>query len=212
MTFKMNRKEIILSGVLVIFYTVGIVGTHISAYKDSFFSLSYFNLLLSFVILILARNDKNKAFGGFLGFAFAVGMTAEWIGVHTGLLFGEYSYGKNLGYKVFDVPLVIGINWAMLTVVSSSVVSRINSNNLTKLLLSAILMTLFDALMEPVAIRSDFWSWDSGVIPFYNYVSWFLISFILQAVYFRFKLVEVNKVHNLLFLCMIIFFVSLILF
>jgi putative membrane protein len=208
----MNRKEIILSGVLVIFYTVGIVGTHISAYKDSFFSLSYFNLLLSFVILILARNDKNKAFWGFLGFAFFIGMLVEWIGVHTGLLFGEYSYGKNLGYKVFDVPLVIGINWAMLTVVSSSVVSRINSNNLTKLVLSAILMTLFDALMEPVAIRSDFWSWDSGVIPFYNYVSWFLISFILQSVYFRFKLVEVNKVHNLLFLCMILFFVSLILF
>jgi putative membrane protein len=212
MTFKMNRKEIILSGVLVIFYTVGIVGTHISAYKDSFFSLSYFNLLLSFVILILARNDKNKAFWGFLGFAFFTGMLVEWIGVHTGLLFGEYSYGKNLGYKVFDVPLVIGINWAMLTVVSSSVVSLINSNNLIKLVLSAILMTLFDALMEPVAIRSDFWSWDSGVIPFYNYVSWFLISFILQSVYFRFKLVEVNKVHNLLFLCMIIFFVSLILF
>ena len=196
----------------MIFYTVGIVGTHISAYKDSFFSLSYFNLLLSFVILILARNDKNKAFWGFLGFAFFIGMLVEWIGVHTGLLFGEYSYGKNLGYKVFDVPLVIGINWAMLTVVSSSVVSRINSNNLTKLVLSAILMTLFDALMEPVAIRSDFWSWDSGVIPFYNYVSWFLISFILQSVYFRFKLVEVNKVHNLLFLCMILFFVSLILF
>jgi len=196
----------------VIFYTVGIVGTHISAYKDSFFGLSYFNLLLSFVILILARNDKNKAFWGFLGFAFFIGMLVEWIGVHTGLLFGEYSYGKNLGYKVFDVPLVIGINWAMLTVVSSSVVSRINSNNLTKLVLSAILMTLFDALMEPVAIRSDFWSWDSGVIPFYNYVSWFLISFILQSVYFRFKLLEVNKVHNLLFLCMILFFVSLILF
>jgi putative membrane protein len=208
----MNRKEVILSGVLVIFYTVGIVGTHISAYKDSFFGLSYFNLLLSFVILILARNDKNKAFWGFLGFAFFIGMLVEWIGVHTGLLFGEYSYGKNLGYKVFDVPLVIGINWAMLTVVSSSVVSRINSNNLTKLVLSAILMTLFDALMEPVAIRSDFWSWDNGVIPFYNYVSWFLISFILQSVYFRFKLVEVNKVHNLLFLCMILFFVSLILF
>lgn len=208
----MNRKEIILSGVLVIFYTVGIVGTHISAYKDSFFGLSYFNLLLSFVILILARNDKNKAFWGFLGFAFFTGMLVEWIGVHTGLLFGEYSYGKNLGYKVFDVPLVIGINWAMLTVVSSSVVSLINSNNLIKLVLSAILMTLFDALMEPVAIRSDFWSWDSGAIPFYNYVSWFLISFILQSVYFRFKLVEVNKVHNLLFLCMIIFFVSLILF
>jgi putative membrane protein len=208
----MKRREIILSGILVIFYTVGIVGTHISVYKDSFFSLSYFNLLLSFGVLILARNDKNKVFWGFLGFAFFIGMISEWIGVHTGMLFGDYNYGKNLGIKVFDVPLVIGINWAMLTVVSSSVVSRIASNDLTKIVLSAILMTLFDALMEPVAIRSDFWSWDSGVIPFYNYVSWFLISLILQVVYFRFKLVELNNVHNILFLCMTLFFVSLILF
>ena len=208
----MKRREIILSGILVIFYTVGIVGTHISVYKDSFFSLSYFNLLLSFVVLILARNDKNKVFWGFLGFAFFIGMLAEWIGVHTGLLFGDYYYGKNLGYKVVDVPLVIGINWAMLTVVSSSLVSKLNSNNLIKILLSAFVMTLFDAIMEPVAISSDFWLWKEGVIPFYNYVCWFIISLILQAVYYRFKLVESNKVHDLLFLYMTIFFVSLILF
>lgn len=208
----MKRREIILSGILVIFYTVGIVGTHISVYKDSFFSLSYFNLLLSFVVLILARNDKNKVFWGFLGFAFFIGMLAEWIGVHTGLLFGDYYYGKNLGYKIVDVPLVIGINWAMLTVVSSSLVSKLNSNNLIKILLSAFVMTLFDAIMEPVAISSDFWLWKEGVIPFYNYVCWFIISLILQAVYYRFKLVEANKVHDLLFLFMTIFFVSLILF
>ena len=208
----MKRREIILSGILVIFYTVGIVGTHISVYKDSFFGLSYFNLLLSFVILILARNDKNKAFWGFLGFAFFIGMLVEWIGVHTGLLFGDYYYGKNLGFKVFEVPLVIGLNWAMLTVVSSSVVSKINTNGLIKIILSALAMTLFDMLMEPVAIRSDFWLWKDGVIPFYNYVCWFLISLILQAIYFRLNLVESNKVHNLLLLCMTIFFVSLILF
>ena len=208
----MKRREIILSGILVVFYTVGIVGTHISVYKDSFFSLSYFNLLLSFVVLILARNDKNKVFWGFLGFAFFIGMLAEWIGVHTGLLFGDYHYGKNLGYKVVDVPLVIGINWAMLTVVSSSLVSKLNSNNLIKILISAFVMTLFDAIMEPVAISSDFWLWKEGVIPFYNYVCWFIISLILQAVYYRFKLVESNKVHDLLFLSMTIFFVSLILF
>jgi putative membrane protein len=208
----MKRRDIILSGILIVFYTVGIVGTHISEFKDSFFSLSYFNLILSFVILILARNDKNKVFWGFLGFAFFIGMLAEWIGVHTGLLFGDYYYGKNLGYKVVDVPLVIGINWAMLTVVSSSLVSKLNSNNLIKILLSAFVMTLFDAIMEPVAISSDFWLWKEGVIPFYNYVCWFIISLILQAVYYRFKLVESNKVHDLLFLCMTIFFVSLILF
>jgi putative membrane protein len=208
----MKRREIILSGILVIFYTVGIIGTHISTYKDSFFSLSYFNLLLSFVILILARNDKSLRFFGFLGFAFFIGMIAEWIGIHTGFLFGDYSYGKNLGLKIFEVPLVIGINWAMLTVVTASITNRLEIKTQYKIVISSFAMTLFDVLMEPVAVRSDFWTWQNGIIPFYNYVCWFLISLGLQAIYYWLKLVESNKVHDILFLSMVIFFLSLILF
>lgn len=208
----MRRREIVLSGILVIFYTVGIIGTHISAYKDSFFNLSYFNLLLSFIILILARNDKSLRFFGFLGFAFFIGMLAEWIGIHTGLLFGNYSYGKNLGSKLFEVPLLIGINWAMLTVVTASIINRLEIKTQYKIVISSFAMTLFDVLMEPVAVRSDFWTWHNGIIPFYNYVCWFLISLGLQAIYYRLKLVESNKVHDILFLNMVIFFLSLILF
>lgn len=207
-----KRKEIILSGILIVFYLVGIIGTHIDSFKESFFSLSYFNLILSFVILILARENKSKIFWSFIGFAFLVGMLAEWIGVHTGILFGNYWYGNNLGFKLFDVPLVIGINWAMLTIVSASIINRLKIRIIFKIILSSSLMTLFDVLMEPVAIRSDFWYWENEVIPFYNYVCWFFISLILQFVYYRFKLAESNKVHNLLFLSMIIFFISLILF
>lgn len=208
----MKSREIILTVILVIFYTVGIIGTHIPNYKDSFFNLSYFNLVLSFIILIIARNDKRSGFWQFIGFAFFIGMFVEWVGVHTGLLFGDYSYGKNLGYKIFDVPLVIGINWAMLTVITSSIICKIPTKSYIKISLGALAMTLFDLLMEPVAIRSDFWIWKDNVIPLYNYVCWFIISIILQTVYFRFNLVEANKVHNLLFICMTLFFVSLILF
>lgn len=208
----MKSREIILTVILVIFYTVGIIGTHIPNYKDSFFNLSYFNLVLSFIILIIARNDKRSGFWRFIGFAFFIGMFVEWVGVHTGLLFGDYSYGKNLGYKIFDVPLVIGINWAMLTVITSSIICKIPTKSYIKIFLGALAMTLFDLLMEPVAIRSDFWIWKDNVIPLYNYVCWFIISIILQTVYFRFNLVEANKVHNLLFICMTLFFVSLILF
>lgn len=208
----MNRKEIILSSILVIFYLVGIIGTHISIYKPTFLGLSSFNLLLSFVILFMARGDKSTFFIRFIGFAFIVGMLAEWIGVHTSLLFGSYSYGKNLGFKLLDVPLIIGINWVMLTVVTSSLVNRMNIVVNAKVFLSALLMTLFDVLMEPVAIRSDFWIWNNGIIPFYNYVCWFFISLGIQKVYFHYKLVESNKVHDLLFFNLIIFFTSLILF
>ena len=208
----MKRREIILSGILVIFYTVGIIGTHISTYRDSFFSLSYFNLLLSFVILILARKHKSLRFFGFLGFAFLIGMLAEWIGIHTGLLFGDYNYGNNLGLKIFEVPLVIGINWAMLTVVTASIINRLEIKTQYKIVISALAMTLFDVLMEPVAVRSDFWTWQNGIIPFYNYVCWLLICLGLPAIHYRLKLVESNKVHDILFFCMVIFFLSLILF
>lgn len=208
----MNRKEVILSAILVIFYLVGMVGTHLAEFRTTFFSLSYFNLILSFTILIIARKDRGKVFWGFIGIAFLIGMIVELIGVHTGFLFGDYTYGKNLGIKLFDVPLVIGLNWAMLAIVSASLINRLKINELFKIVLSALLMTLFDAIMEPVAIRSDFWTWSAGVIPFYNYACWFMIALILQVIYFRHKLAEVNKVHDLLFFCMTVFFVSLIIF
>ena len=33
-----------------------------------------------------------------------------------------------------------------------------------------------DLIMEPVAIANQFWSWEGGDVPLYNYVCWFLIA------------------------------------
>jgi putative membrane protein len=207
----MNKKALFLIAIIVIFYSVGMIGTHIPNYRNSFFELSYFNLLLSFGILLVSRVNMNKKFIGFLIFSFLIGMTVEWIGVHTGLLFGNYKYGENLGLKLFEVPLVIGLNWSMLTVITASFVDRIKSTMIIKILLAAALMTLFDALMEPVAITSDFWHW-KGDIPLYNYVCWFIVSLVLQAVYFRNQLAESNKVHDVLLFSMTVFFLSLLIY
>ena len=40
----------------------------------------------------------------------------------------------------------------------------------------ASLATIFDALMEPVAVRLGYWQWSGGVIPWFNYASWWLVS------------------------------------
>jgi putative membrane protein len=207
----MNKKALFLIAIIVIFYSVGMIGTHIPNYRNSFFELSYFNLLLSFGILLASRVNMNKKFIGFLIFSFLIGMSVEWIGIHTGLLFGNYKYGENLGLKLFEVPLVIGLNWSMLTVITASFVDRIKSTMIIKILLAAALMTLFDALMEPVAITSDFWHW-KGDIPLYNYVCWFIVSLVLQAVYFRNQLAESNKVHDVLLFSMTVFFLSLLIY
>lgn len=52
---------------------------------------------------------------------FWTGIFVEFLGVNYGLLFGEYSYGSNLGPKVFGVPFLIGMNWVILTTISGSI-------------------------------------------------------------------------------------------
>ena len=43
-------------------------------------------------------------------------------------------------------------------------------------------MVLMDVLIEPIAISLDFWTWALGDIPLQNYVMWFFVSFIMNAI------------------------------
>lgn len=208
---KTNRSKLLLL-ILVIFYTVGTVGLLLPERKEYFLSLSFFNLTLSFVILILARKKNLFLFFIFLIICFLVGFSAELIGTRTGWLFGSYYYGNNLGYKIYGVPLVIGLNWGILIVTSASIANLFKFSNTFKVILSVLLMILLDYLMEPVAIKSDFWHWKNETIPIYNYISWGLIALPLQIIYFKFKIVETNIVFNALFIILSMFFIILNLF
>lgn len=201
-------KTITLIAVLIIFYLVGIVGLSLDAYRKDFLELSFMNLALSFTILLLGRTKYSKGFYAFILFAFLVGMIVEWIGVHTGMFFGNYSYGENLGFKIYGVPFIIGLNWVMLTIISASVIQLLKTHWLLKAILAALLMLVLDLLIEPVAIKSDYWSWNDE-IPISNFVTWFIIAVVLQWVYFKFKLAEKNKVAISLYLLQFVFFMIL---
>jgi putative membrane protein len=41
-------------------------------------------------------------------------------------------------------------------------------------------MVLLDFMIEPVAIRLDFWHWQSGIIPLQNYLMWFLVAVLMN--------------------------------
>jgi putative membrane protein len=138
-----------------------------------------------------------------------IGFGAELIGVHTAYLFGSYQYGANLGVKWAGVPLIIGFNWGILAVTSSAVIHRVGLNKYLSAILSAMLMVVFDYILEPVAIKLDYWHWIEGQIPVFNFVCWFGVSLILQWIYQRMKLTELNKVAESLFLMMFIFFTLL---
>lgn len=205
--FSAKYKTEILISILVIFYTVGIIGLTNESTKDTFLPLSFMNLLLSFVILLIGRNARKLQFMLFLSVAFLVGMIAEWIGIHTGYLFGDYYYGENLGTKIDGVPLIIGINWGILTVCTCNFTTLFIKKSIwLSTFVSALLMMLLDVLIEPVAITSDYWHWDSLNIPLYNYFCWFAVAFPLHYLYFKWKLSEQNKVTFALFGILVMFF------
>ncbi len=189
---------------LIIFYTVGTVGL-LSESRDSFLELSFLNLAVSFVILILARIHHSWRFYLFCVTGFFIGMLVEWVGVHTGLLFGNYWYGPNLGIQWWEVPVIIGVNWVMLTIITAAVVARLKLHWFLKALLATFLMLILDLLIEPVAVKSDYWTWN-GAIPISNFVGWFLVALLLQILYFGSRLNEPNKVAVVLFFIQVVFF------
>ena len=203
------KMEIFWIVLITIFFAVGTIGIALPEHRDNLVRLSSFHLLLTFIVLYYSRKDKKDKFFLFAFLIFVLGILVESIGTNTGILFGDYKYGTTLGAKVFGVPLIIGVNWATMVVCSSTLVYRLKLNLIWKSVLAAILMTSLDFLIEPVAVKLDFWSWARGEIPIYNYICWFVISLPMHYFYMKWNLVENNSVPKAVFVLLAIFFLVL---
>ncbi len=161
---------------------MGVWGMVWSDNPSEFVRLTPLNLIITAALLFgnHQRWSKNMLFT--LLFIAVAGFVIEAIGVNTGVIFGEYSYGETLGLKLFNTPLIIGLNWVILsysTVVIAATVFKIKSR-LFVALLSAVLMVLLDVVIEPVAIMTDMWSWSTDSVPLLNYGAWFIIAFVFN--------------------------------
>ena len=114
------------------------------------------------------------------------GYVVELIGVHTGWLFGDYTYGTGLGFKAFGVPLAIGLAWFIVTLSAWHIVGFGKRRGIVSFLLAGGLVVMFDLLLEQFAIVYGLWSWQGGDVPLYNYLCWFGISLVFFGLYQRF--------------------------
>jgi len=205
----MNYSKVnIVIVVLLIFHLVGVWGLS-SSYQALFLELTPFNLLLSLALFIWANNDFSFESFKMTVVLFFIGFFVEVVGVNTALLFGEYSYGKTLGTKLMDTPLIIGVNWILLAFSSFSVSSYFLKNKTLIILLSSVIMVMMDVLIEPIAISLDFWTWAGGEIPLQNYVMWFLVSLIMNALISFARLTFDYRLSFGLLLSQILFFTLL---
>ena len=225
MTKTINKYKV-ATAIAILFHTIGLTGI-LFFNRDFFIQTTPFNLLLMFVLLVWTQFERNTWFWIFLAACVVIGISVEIIGVNTGLLFGNYQYGAALGIKLKKVPLLIGVNWFIImyccgVAVHTLLMKIINglpadaaprSKNLKALSVivdGATLAVLFDWLMEPVAVKLNYWIWNgNGTIPFYNYVCWFLVSILLLMVFHFGKFEKQNKFAVNLLLIQVMFFLIL---
>ena len=224
---KVNFHTVAFWSALIIHF-FGVTGM-IFFDREWFVSLTPVNLLIMTFLIWLTHENRSQRFYIFFFICWCTGMAVEIIGVTTGLLFGEYYYGKVLGPGIAGVPFLIGINWFAIVYSSAAVaeklfpapVKNIHSVLQTKLegrdigisVTGAMLATFFDWVMEPVAVKLGYWEWkQDGSIPVFNYVCWFFVSFFLLICYRLMKLSISNRFAVWLFGIQLIFFILLRLF
>ena len=168
--------------------------------SEFFLSTTPYVLSLTLLLLILNHDlsDKKSKIGLMLIFLF--GLIVEILGVNYGLFFGEYSYGANLGPKIYEVPFVIGLNWVLLIIATGSVSDNlIKGKEIFKILFASFLMVLIDLLIEQSAPKLDYWEFIISPVPFSNYLWWFIFSLCFQYIFFKtVKTKEYNLSSNIL--------------
>jgi len=221
---KPNTNNIALF-IALLFHTSGAIGILCSPYKQWFINNTPLTLTIMAVLLIVTQQPKNKWFYVFLGLALATGIAAELTGVHTGWLFGQYSYGKVLGAKIWGVPWLIGINWFTIVYCAGNIVylfeewmqkkltGEIRYSSTLQVIAfamdAALLATLFDWVLEPVAIKLGFWQWQNNTVPLYNYLCWFGVSLALLVVFRKLPFSKHNQFAVHLFIIQLLFFLVL---
>jgi bisanhydrobacterioruberin hydratase len=196
----------------VIFYLVGFLGLAFPSSHKIFLNLFPVALLLSFAaILLLHRGSLNARIINVLFIFGLAGFFIEVAGVNTHLIFGNYKYGNALGFKLFNTPLLIAVNWVMLAYAGSSVTEKIAVSVPVKILSGSLLMLFYDLILEQIAPVLDMWYWENDIVPVQNYIAWFVISLIFQTFIRITGIKTANPVAWIIILIQLLFFLSLIL-
>jgi putative membrane protein len=204
------KGELIAISIIILFHLVGLTGLLIPSLREQFLHLVPYHLLLMMAVIIFSHQNLDSRLVLFVVCVFIAGYGVEWLGVNKHLLFGNYQYGQTLGFQLSGVPLIIGVNWFLLIYSAGVLMQRSRLKNmLLRVMAGALLLVLLDMLIEPVAIRLDYWHWAGGIIPSSNYYCWFFVSAFMLVSFERLRFKQQSIVAPVFLVTQFVFFVVL---
>ena len=127
---------------------------------------------------------------------YVVSILFESVGVATGWVYGPYHYTDQLGPRFLGlVPYLIPLAWFMMIYPAQMIAEGLLSDRLAAgwrgvwqmALMSAIVMTAWDMIMDPIMVRMGFWVWEvEGAylgVPLHNYAGWLVTTFTIFLLY-----------------------------
>ena len=191
----------------IVFYMIGAAGFIFPLTRTFFIHLTLTALALSFLVLLFFQSFSHvKRDLLVLTGIFLTGFIIEAIGVNTGLIFGSYRYGETLGFKIYQTPLYIGVNWVFITYTALSLAEKISKRQHLQFLLAPSLMLIYDMLLEQLAPKMDMWHWKHSSAPLQNYMAWWLIGLVFTMVLRISRMDTKNPLAIPLFICQFVFF------
>ncbi len=187
---KYNKLKI---GFLYLIMTAGGLW-HILSYFQSFMKVAAGPLLILVGLWLFSEHlfsgqlegREKAAFSGWAGAVFIISFFIEMVGVRTGVIFGAYDYGPVLQPQFIGVPLAIGAAWFIMLFSSAAVMQKLRQERpflkpAGQIFIIALLMTFFDFIMEPAAVKLNYWTWEGAPVPVQNYLAWFITGLALAA-------------------------------
>lgn len=110
------------AGILLWVYGVGLAGMLLPLSRELFIAITPLNLIFATLFLFYRRWPARRVIITGL-VLFIASFLVEAVGVNTGMIFGSYSYGSALGPRLWNTPVIIGLNWFVL-IYCTNVISR----------------------------------------------------------------------------------------
>ena len=158
-------------------------------------------ILLGLAVVVMhgAATRGGRPILAFAAVCLAVGTLFESVGVKHGWIFGNYRYSDSMGLKLFgSLPVVVPLMWFTLCYLGGSMADLLASGPFipdpavpaVRALAAAGIVTLFDAVIDPIAVDEKRWVWKKPGryhgVPASNFMGWFATTLLIFLLLNRF--------------------------
>jgi putative membrane protein len=196
---------------LMIVYMASLIGVTMPHQQAWFLYYTPYFMLLNALLLLFYQKHKTTAWGLFWGSCLLLGTAVELSALHTGALYGSYTFGESLGWKVMKMPVVMPLYWLVVVHSTAVVAARFITKPLGRLLLGTFLSLLLMVLIHLVAPRLDFWTFEAGALWRAVLVQGLVVA-LLQYLFVRWRVSSENAVAGYVYGGLLIFFVGVVSF